>query len=73
MKVLQREWVLSIRGIPYIITTYTIYYNISGLTSDSSVPSPDISKLDDTNNEEEKDGKYTCTSKDPPLEDTQGN
>ena len=52
------------------------YYDNSGQTSDSGVTSPDVSKLDDVNDVEEKDGKHTTcivTSSDPSLEDIQGN
>ena len=52
------------------------YYDNSGQTSDSGVTSPDVSKLDDVNDLEEKDRKHTTcivTSNDPSLEDIQGN
>ena len=73
---LHREWVILIWGI--LLHYYNIlyhYYNISELTSDSDVPSTDMSKLDDVNDVKEKDGKCTTSiapSNDQPLEDTQG-
>ena len=77
MKVLQGEWIILIRGISFHY--YNIlyhYYDNSGLTSDSGVTSPDVSKLDDVNDMEEKDEKLTTcivSINDPSLEDTQGN
>ena len=66
---LHGEWIILIWGISFHY--YNIlyhYYDNSELTSDSGVASPDVSKLDDVNDVEEKDRKYT-----PPLENTQGN
>ena len=73
MKVPHRKWMMLIWGIPFHY--YNIlchYYDNSGLTSDSGVPSPDMSKLNDVNDVEEKDATCIVPSNDPPLEDTQG-
>ena len=77
MKVLHREWMILIWGIPFHYNNILYhYYDNSGLTSDSGVTSPDVSKLDDVNDVEEKDKKHTtCIESNnvPSLEDTQGN